>query len=78
MHTGEVTCRNGGVAGIAVHIGARVSSAASPGVGARDANGARSRVAGSGIAFDDRGEHSLKGVPDSWALCAARAERLSY
>jgi len=45
---------------------------------ARDANGARSRVAGSGIAFDDRGEHSLKGVPDSWALYAARAERLSY
>jgi class 3 adenylate cyclase len=70
LHTGEVTRRNGDVAGIAVHIGARVSSAASPGE-VLVTRTVRDLVAGSGIAFDDRGEHALKGVPDSWALYAA-------
>jgi class 3 adenylate cyclase len=70
LHTGEVTRRNGDVAGIAVHIGARVSSAASPGE-VLVTRTVRDLVAGSGIAFDDRGEHSLKGVPDRWALYAA-------
>jgi len=70
LHTGEVTRRNGDVAGIAVHIGARVSSAAAPGEGLVTRT-VRDLVAGSGIVFDERGEHSLKGVPESWELYAA-------
>jgi class 3 adenylate cyclase/predicted alpha/beta hydrolase len=70
LHTGEVTRRNEDVAGIAVHIGARVSAAALPGE-VLVTRTVRDLVAGSGIAFDDRGEHSLKGVPESWALYAA-------
>jgi class 3 adenylate cyclase len=70
LHTGEVTRRNGDVAGIAVHIGARVSSAASPGE-VLVTRTVRDLVAGSGIVFAARGEHTLKGVPDSWALYAA-------
>jgi class 3 adenylate cyclase len=70
LHTGEVTRRNGDVAGIAVHIGARVSSAASPGE-VLVTRTVRDLVAGSGIVFAERGEHTLKGVPDSWALYAA-------
>jgi len=72
LHTGEVTRRNGDVAGIAVHIGARVSSAASPGE-VLVTRTVRDLVAGSGIGFDERGEHLLKGVPESWALYAAGA-----
>jgi class 3 adenylate cyclase len=64
-----VTRRNGDVAGIAVHIGARVSSAAAPGE-VLVTRTVRDLVAGSGIRFDDRGEHVLKGVPDSWSLYA--------
>jgi class 3 adenylate cyclase len=70
LHTGEVTRRNGDVAGIAVHIGARVSSAAAPGE-VLVTRTVRDLVAGSGIVFDERGEHSLKGVPESWELYAA-------
>ena len=69
LHTGEVTRRNGDVTGIAVHIGARVSSAASPGE-VLVTRTVRDLVAGSGIAFDDRGEHALKGVPERWLLYA--------
>jgi len=69
LHTGEVTRRNGDVAGIAVHIGARVSSAAAPGE-VLVTRTVRDLVAGSGIAFDERGEHSLKGVPETWSLYA--------
>src|SRR5207247_10872603 len=69
LHTGEVTRRNGDVAGIAVHIGARVSSAASPGE-VLVTRTVRDLVAGSGIEFDDRGEHALKGVPEGWSFYA--------
>ena len=69
LHTGEVTRRNGDVAGIAVHIGARVSAAASPGE-VLVTRTVRDLVAGSGISFDERGEHALKGVPEAWALYA--------
>jgi class 3 adenylate cyclase len=63
LHTGEVSQRNGDVAGIAVHIGARVSSVAEPGE-VLVTRTVRDLVAGSGIAFADRGEHALKGVSD--------------
>ena len=69
LHTGEVTRRNGDVAGIAVHIGARVSAAASPGE-VLVTRTVRDLVAGSGISFDERGEHSLNGVSEAWALYA--------
>ena len=70
LHTGEVTARNGDVAGIAVHIGARVSELAGPGE-VLVTRTVRDLVAGSGIEFDDRGEHALKGVRERWELYAA-------
>jgi class 3 adenylate cyclase len=69
LHAGEITRRPDGVAGIAVHIGARVSALAEPGE-VLVTRTVRDLVAGSGIAFEERGEHELKGVPDSWALYA--------
>lgn len=72
LHAGEVTRRGDDVAGIAVHIGARVSSLADPGE-VLVTRTVRDLVAGSGISFEDRGEHELKGVPDRWALYAAVA-----
>jgi class 3 adenylate cyclase len=70
LHAGEVTKRGDDVAGIAVHIGARVSALAAPGE-VLVTRTVRDLVAGSGIEFDERGEHELKGVPDRWALYAA-------
>jgi class 3 adenylate cyclase len=69
LQTGGVTRRNGDVVGLAVHIGARVSSAAAPGE-VLVTRTVHDLVAGSGIAFDERGEHALKGVSDRWALYA--------
>ena len=69
LHTGEVERRDGDLAGIAVHIGSRVAAAAS----AREVLASRTvkdLVTGSGVAFEDRGEHQLKGVPGSWQLYA--------
>ena len=67
VHTGEVEIINAKVGGIAVSIGARVSSLA----GASDvlvSSTVKDLVAGSGLAFEDAGEHELKGVPDRWHL----------
>jgi hypothetical protein len=54
-------------AGIAVHIGARVASLAGPGE-VLVSNTVKDLVAGSGLTFEDRGKHELKGVPDRWRL----------
>ncbi|HEU5263795.1 MAG TPA: adenylate/guanylate cyclase domain-containing protein, partial [Gaiellaceae bacterium] len=70
IHTGEVTRRSDGVAGIAVHIGARVAALSDPGE-VLVTRTVRDLVAGSGISFEERGEHELKGVPDRWPLYAA-------
>jgi class 3 adenylate cyclase len=70
LHAGEVTRRADKAAGIAVHIGARVSALAAPGE-VLVTRTVRDLVAGSGISFEERGEHELKGVPDRWALYAA-------
>ena len=70
LHAGEVMRREGGIAGIAVHIAARVEALAAPGE-VLVTRTVRDLVAGSGIAFEERGEHELKGVPDRWALYAA-------
>jgi class 3 adenylate cyclase len=55
------------VAGIAVHIGARVAAMASPDE-VLVSSTVKDLVAGSGIEFEDRGSHRLKGVPDEWRL----------
>jgi class 3 adenylate cyclase len=69
LHTGEVTQRDRDVAGLAVHIGARVSAAAAPGE-VLVTRTVRDLVAGSGIEFADRGLFALKGVNDPWELYA--------
>jgi class 3 adenylate cyclase len=69
VHTGECEVHEGKVAGIAVSVGARVASEA----GAGDvfvSSTVKDLVAGSGIEFDDRGVHELKGVPGEWRLYA--------
>jgi class 3 adenylate cyclase len=67
LHTGEVERRGGDVAGIAVHIAARVQSCAQPGE-VWVSRTVADLVAGSDTAFSDRGEHDLKGVPGRWQL----------
>jgi class 3 adenylate cyclase len=71
LHTGECELANGKVRGIAVHTGARVAALAVPGE-VLVSSTVRDLVAGSGIAFEERGEHELKGVPGRWRLYAAR------
>jgi len=70
LHTGEVEARGEDIGGIAVHIGARIAAVAKPGE-ILVSRTVTDLVAGSGIAFEDRGDHELKGVPDSWRLFAA-------
>ena len=69
LHTGEVEIRGDQLAGIAVHIAARVSSLAGPGE-VLVSRTVKDLVAGSGICFADRGSHILKGVPGEWYLFA--------
>ena len=71
LHTGEVEVRGDDIGGIAVHIGARVSALA----GANEvlvSSTLRDLVIGSGLEFEDRGSHDLKGVPGEWQLFAVR------
>jgi class 3 adenylate cyclase len=67
LHTGEIELRGDDIAGMAVHIGARVSAHAGAGE-VLVSSTVKDLVAGSGIEFEDRGEHQLKGVPGSWKL----------
>ncbi len=69
VHTGECERIGDDVGGIAVHIGARVGSAARPGE-VLVSQTVRDLVVGSGIEFEDRGAQALKGVPDQWRLFA--------
>ena len=67
IHTGECEMRRDSISGVSVHIAARIAALASA------SNVVVSRtvkdlVAGSGICFDDLGDHTLKGVPDQWRL----------
>jgi class 3 adenylate cyclase len=71
IHTGECEVVDGKVAGIAVSIGARVAAAADGGE-ILVSQTVRDLVTGSGLAFDDRGVHELKGVPGEWRLYALR------
>ena len=67
LHSGEIELQGDDVAGIAVHIGARVSALAGDGE-VLVSRTVTDLVAGSGIEFEDRGEHELKGVPGIWHL----------
>ena len=69
LHTGEIEIGDSDVAGIAVHIGQRVSSLAQPGE-VLVSRTVVDLVVGSGIQFSDRGEHDLRGVPGTWRLFA--------
>jgi class 3 adenylate cyclase len=76
VHTGEVETVDGKVGGIAVNIGARVAALAGPSE-VLVSQTVRDLVAGSGLAFEDAGEHILKGVPDRWHLYRALEARVS-
>jgi class 3 adenylate cyclase/pimeloyl-ACP methyl ester carboxylesterase len=69
LHTGECELLDGKVTGIAVHTGARVASKAAPSE-VLVSSTVKDLVAGSGLAFQDRGTHELKGVPGEWRLFA--------
>jgi class 3 adenylate cyclase len=75
VHTGEAeSAPDGRVAGMAVHIGARVSSLAGPGE-VLVSNTVKDLVLGSELQFADRGTHVLKGVPGEWRVFAVTEER---
>ena len=68
-HTGEIELLGDDVGGVAVHIGARVGALAEPSE-VLVTSTVKDLVAGSGLVFEDRGEHQLKGIPDEWRLYA--------
>jgi class 3 adenylate cyclase len=70
LHTGECERVGSDLAGIAVHIGARVAALAASGE-LLVSQTVCDLVAGSGLAFEDRGTHMLKGVPNEWHLFRA-------
>ena len=72
VHTGEVQLQGDDIAGIAVHIGARVAALADAGE-VLATRTVKDLTTGSGLRFADRGEHTLKGVPDPWHLYAVDA-----
>jgi pimeloyl-ACP methyl ester carboxylesterase len=73
LHTGECEVVDGKVAGIAVHIGARVAASARKGDVVVSST-VKDLVAGSGIGFQDRGLHQLQGIPGEWRLFGIQSE----
>ena len=71
LHTGECEVRGNDLGGLTVHIAARVAAAAEPDE-VLVSRTVKDLVAGSGITFEDRGEHDLRGVPGTWRLYAAQ------
>jgi class 3 adenylate cyclase/pimeloyl-ACP methyl ester carboxylesterase len=69
LHTGECEVRGDDIGGIGVHIGARVSALAGPNE-ILVSSTLRDLVIGSGLEFEERGAHELKGVPGEWRLFA--------
>jgi class 3 adenylate cyclase len=69
LHTGECERVDGKIGGLAVNIGARVAASADGGE-VLVSSTVKDLVAGSGIEFEDRGLHDLKGVPGEWRLFA--------
>jgi class 3 adenylate cyclase len=74
LHTGEVELAGDGIRGIAVHIGARIGALAGPSE-VLVSQTVKDLVAGSGLTFEDAGEHELKGVPERWHLYRVVSER---
>jgi class 3 adenylate cyclase len=72
IHTGEAELVDGKLAGIAVHIAARIASLAEADE-VLVSNTVKDLVIGSRMAFADRGAHELKGVPGEWSLFAVDA-----
>src|SRR5262249_16961250 len=70
VHTGEIERSDAGVRGIAVRVGARIAASAAPGE-VLVSSTVKDIVVGSAIAFEERGEHVLRGVPGTWRLFAA-------
>ena len=70
LHTGECELVDGKISGIAVHTGARVAAHADAGE-VLVSSTVKDLVAGSGLEFEDRGVHELKGIPGEWQLYAA-------
>lgn len=73
IHSGECEVMGDNVGGIAVHTGARIAGQAGPSE-VLVSSTVRDLVAGSGISFEDRGRHPLKGVPGEWSLFAVAAD----
>jgi class 3 adenylate cyclase len=71
LHVGEIEVLPDDIAGLAVHIGARVSALAGSGE-VLTSSTIKDLVVGSGLEFDERGSHTLKGVPGEWRLFAVR------
>ena len=69
IHTGECELKGTGLAGIAVHIAARIQAAAEPGE-ILVCSTVKDLAVGSTVQFKDKGEHTLKGVPDPWRIYA--------
>jgi pimeloyl-ACP methyl ester carboxylesterase len=72
LHSGEVELMGKDVGGIAVHIASRVGSLADSSE-VLVSETVKGIVAGSGLEFEDRGQHDLKGVPETWRLFAVRS-----
>jgi class 3 adenylate cyclase len=71
LHSGECELIDGKIGGIAVALGARVAATADPGE-VRVSRTVKDLVAGSGLEFEERGRHELKGAPGEWDLFAVR------
>ena len=69
LHTGECELLGDDIGGVAVHIAARVEARAMPGE-VLVSSTVKDLVVGSGLQFEDRGTHTLKGIPDEWRLFA--------
>jgi class 3 adenylate cyclase len=69
LHAGECETRGDDLAGITMHVGARVAALAHPGE-VLVSEMVRDLVEGSAIEFETRGDHVLKGLPDEWELFA--------
>jgi class 3 adenylate cyclase len=69
IHTGECEVADGKIRGVAVHVGARVAALAAPGEVVVSST-VKDLVAGSGLSFEDRGIHELKGIPGRWQVYA--------
>jgi class 3 adenylate cyclase len=69
LHTGECELVGDKVRGVAVHLGARVAAAAAPGE-ILVSRTVKDLVAGTAIAFEDRGTHVLRGIPGDWQIYA--------